>query len=201
MHYNYSFCNDIRVHKAELKFLDLFLQNKNIIIPNAKSLPYSFSLSKDRNINAFFTNEKYFHMFNNYVQQKDKFLYYIKQFIPFDDNFLNFCLKNQTVQGVWNHSILFFLLNYYSNKIDSFDGPFEENVDFDSIKEHLKTLNIFNKRRLKIKLGQSTGVEGTRLYEFPDPTTQFIKNSFVITDRTIPSLGLLFEDKLKIYGV
>ena len=124
-----------------------------------------------------------------------------KQFIPFDDNFLNFCLKNQTVQGVWNHSILFFLLNYYSNKIDSFDGPFEENVDFDTIKEHLKTLNIFNKRRLKIKLGQSTGVEGTRLYEFPDPTTQFIKNSFVITDRTIPSLGLLFEDKLKIYGV
>jgi hypothetical protein len=201
LHYNYSFCNDIGPYKAELKFLDLFLQDKNIIIPNAKALPYSFSLSKNRNINAFFTNEKYFHMFNNYLQQKDKFLHYIKQFIPFDDNFLNFCLKNQNVQGAWNRSILFFLLNYCSNKIDSFDGPFEENVDFDSINEHLKTLNVFNKRRLKIKLGQPTGVEGTRLYEFPDKNTQFIKNSFVITDRIIPSLGLIFEDKLKIYGV
>ena len=134
-----------------------------------------------------------------FLEERQRFLSHLGSIVPFDSDFINFALNNKRAIDPWNQAILFYSLNYFSARLCSFDGPFDEKMDFDLFLNHLKSLTAINKRRFDIKFEQSTA--GFKLYEFPSVDTDFENGSLVITNRVIPNLDLLFEDKLKIYGV
>jgi hypothetical protein len=203
LYYNYSFCDDITPYSNELEFLDKMLTSNHLVIPNAKSLTFSFALSRSRKIEAHYCDKtiKYFYMLLAFMTNKDKFFKHIISYIPFDDNFLNFCLNNNLKLNEWNQAVLFFILNYYSVPVHSFDGPYYGIEKNDKVKKHLSFLGSVPKRRFKIIFDQPIEPSKTYLYEFPNTDVCFEPNSIIITNRIIPELDLLFEDKLKIYGV
>ena len=183
----------------ELRFLDDNISHNKIIVPNARSMPFSFSLSKNRKINACFNDKKYLFMLLAFLEERDKFTNHLLRLIPFDENYLNFALNHKRKIDPWNEAIIMYTLNYFSNNLCSFDGPFSKNIDFDSLKRHLKNLSIVNKRRFDISFEEEPS--GFKLYEFPARDTIFDEGSLIITNRTMKNCFLLFEDKLKIYGV
>ncbi len=199
MYHNFSFCDDIRPYSKELKVLSDLVPTNTVVIPRAKSLPFSFALSKSKRIVACFEEQKYLFMLVAFLEEQKRFLAHLETLVPFEENFINFALNNKRAIDPWNQAILFYNLHYFSKQLCSFDGPFEEEKDFDSFLEHLKSLRFVNKRRFDVKFNEN--VEGFRVYEFPSPHEVFEPGSIVITNRTIPELSLLFEDKLKIYGV
>jgi hypothetical protein len=203
LYYNYSFCDDITPYSKELKFLDNMITTNEIVIPNAKSLPFSFALSKGRKISVHYCENtiKYFYMLNAFITSKDRYLKHILSYIPFDDNFLNFCLNNNIRMNEWDQAVLFFILNHYSIPVHSFDGPYFGTGKDDKVKKHLSFLASVHKRKFNIVFNQLLEPNKTYLYEFPNPDIDFESGSVVITNRIIPELDLLFEDKLKIYGV
>ena len=199
MYYNFSFCDDLGQYASELKKLNEFLPYNDIVVPNAKSMPFSFGLSKSRKIIACFEEKKYLFMLIAFLEETSRFLGHLKSLIPFDENYLNFAMNNTREIDPWNQAILFYNLHYFSNQLCSFDGPFEEVLDFKTFTKHINSLQGVNKRRFDVRFNE--GPKGTKLYEFPDPETILESGSIVITNRTIQDLELLFQDKLKIYGV
>jgi hypothetical protein len=199
LYYNYSFCDDITPYSKELEILSSIIPTNRIVIPNAKSMPFSFALSKSKNIVACFEERKYLFMIVAFLEEQKRFLAHLNNLIPFDENFLNFAINNKKDIDPWNQAILFYNLHYFSKQLCSFDGPFEEKIDFDGFIKHIKSLRAINKRRFNVKFEEPTA--GFKLYEFPNPDIDFESGSVVITNRIIPELDLLFEDKLKIYGV
>jgi hypothetical protein len=203
LYYKHSFCDDIAPYSNELKFLDDILTTRHIVVPDAKSLPLSFALSKSRKIQAHYSEKtiKYYYMLMAFTTNKDRFLEHIMSYIPFDDNFLNFSLNNNLKMNEWNQAVLFFILNHYSIPAQSFDGPYFGPEKNDKVKKHLSFLASVHKRKFNILFNQPVEPIGICLYEFPSSDVVFEPNSIVITNRIIPELDLLFEDKLKIYGV
>jgi len=199
LYYPFSFCDSLRGYSNELRFLDENIPHSKIIVPNAKSMPFSFSLSKNRKINACFNDKKYLFMLLAFLEERDKFTNHLLSLIPFDDNYMNFALNHKRKIDPWNEAIVMYTLNYFSNQLCSFDGPFSENPDFDSLRQHLKSLSTVNKRRFDVSFEEEPS--GFKLYEFPDRDTKFQEGSLIITNRNINNCFLLFEDKLKIYGV
>ena len=199
MYYDFSFCDDIRPYSKELEILSDLVPTNTIVVPNAKSMPFSFALSKNKKIVTCFEEKKYLFMFVAFLEEQQRFLHHLEALVPFDDNFLNFCLNNSRNIDPWNQAVLFYNLHYFSGRLCSFDGPFKEEKDFDLFANHLKSLRRINKRRFDLKFGEPDA--GFKLYEFPNPSINFENGSVVITNRAIPDLDLLFEDKLKIYGV
>jgi hypothetical protein len=201
LYYNFSFCDDISKYKNEIHILDELLDNNPLIIPNATSMPFSFALSRSRKVNPYFQNKKYLFMLVGLLEEKKRFINNILAFIPFDNQFLNFCLNNKNKMNEWQQGLLFYIINYYSTSLCSFDGPFPEEPDFHTIKSHLMSLLTVGRRRFNINFGDDSANDGTRLYEFPNNISDFRKGSLIITNKTLQNYELLFEDKLKIYGV
>tara|TARA_R110000822_G_scaffold131308_1_gene268277 strand:+ start:553 stop:1152 length:600 start_codon:yes stop_codon:yes gene_type:complete len=199
LYYTYSFCNDLAPYLKELEILHSIIPTNTIVIPNAKSMPFSFALSKSKRIITCFEERKYLFMLLAFLEEQQRFLRHLKTLVPFDENFLNFAMNNTKEIDPWNEAVLFYNLNYFSKQLCSFDGPFDEEQDFDSFQTHLSRLTRINKRRFDVKFEETP--PGFKLYEFPNPNTHFDAGSVVITNRIIPELDLLFEDKLKIYGV
>ena len=199
MYHSFSFCDDIRPYHKELEILDSIIPTNKIVVPDAKSMPFSFALSKGKRVVACFEEKKYLFMLVAFLEEQKRFLQHLEDLIPFDHNFINFSLNNKRNIDPWNQAILFYNLHYFSTQLCSFDGPFEEEKDFDSFLDHLRCLRATNKRRFDVKFKKTD--TGFKLYEFPNPDTIFEPGSVVVSNRAIPNLDLLFEDKLKIYGV
>jgi hypothetical protein len=199
LYYNYSFCDDITPYFKELEILESIIPTNTIVLPNAKSMPFSFALSKSKRIVACFEERRYLFMLVAFLEEQRRFTQHLESLVPFDDTFLNFALNNSRDIDPWNQAILFYSLHYFSKQLCSFDGPFAEQNDFEKFVNHLKSIRAMNKRRFDVRFEES--VDGFKLYEFPNPGVCFEPNSIIITNRIIPELDLLFEDKLKIYGV
>lgn len=199
MYYPFSFCDSIQNYSNELRFLDENISHSKIVVPNARSMPFSFSLSKSRKINACFNDKKHLFMLLAFLEERNRFTNHLLNLIPFDENYLNFALNHKRKIDPWNEAIIMYTLNYFSNRLCSFDGPFPEDLNFDSLRMHLKNLSMVNKRRFDVSFEEEPS--GFKLYEFPSRDTEFEKGSVIVTNRIMNDCFLLFEDKLKIYGV
>lgn len=199
MYYDFSFCDDISPYYKELEILADIIPTNSIVVPNAKSMPFSFALSKNKKVTACFEEKRYLFMLLAFAEEPRRFSAHLKTMVPFDESYLNFAMNNNRDIDPWNQAILFYSLHYFSKQLCSFDGPFEEGFEFDLYLSHIDKLSLVNKRRFNIKYQEPT--TGFKLYEFPQPDQELEAGSLVITNRIMNSLDLLFEDKLKIYGV
>ena len=197
MYYDFSFCNDIRPYENELKFLDSVLPREFNVI-NAKSCPLTFALSRGRTTNIHFALEKYFYIFAAYTEQKQDFINGLLTFVPFKKDLLDFASRNYNEKNLWNVALSFYLANYFSNTIDSSDGPWPDDLDFKSFKKHLVNLNLTNSH-LKLFFNKEPDLDLINVYEFPQ-SDKFVEGSLIITNINYNNYNLLFEDKLKIYG-
>ena len=199
MYYDYSFCDNIQAYKKELEFLNDFVTSKEIVAQNATTMPFCFPLSKTRKITALFSNLKCFYMFAAWETEKEKFLSSIDKYAPFDDNLLNFASNNTLDIDPWDQSILQYVLSYSSKGFCSFDGPFND-FDNETYRKHL--VKLMKTRNKNIIAEYQQKVENKfNIYEFPNKLVKFLPNSLIITNRYLEDYDLLFEDKLKIYGV
>ena len=185
MYYDFSFCDDISPYYKELEILADIIPTNSIVVPNAKSMPFSFALSKNKKVTACFEEKRYLFMLLAFAEEPRRFSAHLKTMVPFDESYLNFAMNNNRDIDPWNQAILFYSLHYFSKQLCSFDG-------------HIDKLSLVNKRRFNIKYQEPT--TGFKLYEFPQPDQELEAGSLVITNRIMNSLDLLFEDKLKIYG-
>jgi len=200
LYYNYSFCDDITGYKNELDVLDSILPSRKLVVANSTSLPFSFALARDRKVDCYYNNVNYLLMMAAFTSERKRFFDTMRSMIPFDENFLNFALNNKKKIDPWYRAVLDYFLNFYSKSLCSFDGPFLENENPDIIKQHLKQIFMFPRRKFELYYNEEP--QGNILfYEMPNKEQEFRKNSIIITNRVIPHLDLLFEDKLKIYGV
>jgi len=199
LYYDYSFCDDISLYKKELDFLDKTIPNINIVAQNATTMPFSFCLSKTRHVKALFSNLKCYYMFAAWETEKEKFLSSIDKYAPFNDDLIQFALHNTLDIDPWEQSILQFILSYSSNGLCSFDGPYNQ-FNPELYRKHL--VKLMKTRNKNITSEYQIKAQGDlNIYEFPSKLIEFIPNSIIITNRYISGYKLLFEDKLKIYGV
>lgn len=199
MYYDYSFCDDIQAYKKELEFLDNFITSKEIVAQNATTMPFCFSLSKSRKITALFSNLKCYYMFAAWETEKEKFLSSIDRYAPFDDDLINFASHNTLDLDAWNQSVLQYILCYSSKGFCSFDGPFEE-YDNQAYRKHL--VKLMRTRNKNIVAEYQKEIKNKfNIYEFPNKLVDIQSNSIIITNRYLSDYKMLFEDKLKIYGV
>ena len=199
MYYPFSFCDSVQDYSNELHFLDENIAHNRIVVPNAKSMPFSFALSKSRKVNACFNDKKHLFMLLAFLEERERFTDHLLSLIPFDENYINFAMNNNREIDPWNQAIILYTLNFFSNQICSFDGPFPEEFEFDTLKQHLRRLSTVNKRRFNVSFEEVKS--GFKVYEFPDRDTDLEKGSLVVTNRIMSDCCLLFQDKLKIYGV
>ena len=199
MYYNYSFCDNVSEYKKELDFLDKTIKDKSIVAQNATTMPFSFCLSKSRKVTAVFSNLKCYYMFAAWETEKEKFLTTIDKYAPFDDKLINFASHNTLDLDAWNQSVLQYILCYCSKGLCSFDAPFDT-FDAQAYRKHL--IKLMSTRNKNINAEYQEEVEGQfNIYEFPNKLTDIQKRSLIITNRHLDDYELLFEDKLKIYGV
>ena len=201
MYYEFSFCDNIAPYSTEIEALDNIIGNNNISVPSAKSMPFSFALCRNRKITAIFDNPKYYMMILAFLEEQSNFFKSVMSFVPFDDNFLNFALNNTKRMHPWQELTLFFLLNYYSAPLMSFDGPYLENLGREDLSKHFSHLSRIHKRKFQIYYNVTPKKDELLLYEFPNSDVSFREGSLIITNKIIENANLLFEDKLKIYGV
>lgn len=201
MYYDFSFCDNISSYSNEISALDSIIGNTNITVPNARSMPFSFALCRNRKITAIFNNPKYYIMMMAFCEERSNFFKSSLSFIPFDDNFLNFALNNKRKINPWQESILFFLLNYCSAPLMSFDGPYFKDITHDGLTKHFSRLARIHKRKFVIQHNEEPKENELILHEFPNVDTKFREGSLIITNKILDNANLLFEDKLKIYGV
>ena len=199
MYYDYSFCDDVTPYSKELEFLDNMIPNTNIVAHKATTIPFSFCLSKSRHLTALFSNLKCYYMLAAWETEKEKFLSSINKYSPFNDDLIQFALNNTLDIDAWDQSILQFVLSYSSNGLCSFDGPYNK-FDSDAFRKHL--VKLMRTRSKNITAEYQLEKQGEfNIYEFPSKLVDFLPNSVIITNRYIEGCDLLFEDKLKIYGV
>ena len=201
MYYDFSFCDDIRPYSKEISALDSIIGNNSFTIVGAKSMPFSFALCRNRKITAIFDNPKYYMMIMAFLEEQNDFFNSASSLVPFDDNFLNFALNNTKKINPWQESILFFLLNYYSVPLMSFDGPYLNKLGREDLIRHFSYLSRVHKRKFNVCYNEQPQKNELLLYEFPNKGISFRDGSLIVTNRNIESANLLFEDKLKIYGV
>ena len=199
MYYDFSFCDDITAYSNEMVALDNIIGNTAITVPDAKSMP--FPLCRNRKITAIFKNPKYYVMLSAFLEEQRAFFRSVGSCIPFDDNFLNFALNNTKKMNPWQETVLFYLLNYCSVPLMSFDGPYITNITKNNLNKHLSRLSRIHKRRFNLQYGEEPKENELLLYEFPNRDINFREGSLIITNKIIENANLLFEDKLKIYGV
>jgi hypothetical protein len=200
LYYDFSFCDDIASYESELNVLDSILPNRTLSVANSTSLPFSFALSKSRKVHCYYNNINYLLMMVAFTEERKRFFDAIKSMVPFDDGFLNFALNTQKKIDPWYRAVLDYFLNFYSKSLCSFDGPFLDNENPNLIREHISKILMFPKRKFELYYEQEPE-GGILFYEMPNMDQKFRKNSIIITNRVLPDLDLLFEDKLKIYGV
>lgn len=200
MYHKYSFCDDVTHNKNELEFLDKALNCKHFVVRNATTMPFSFALSKNRKVTALFSNIKNFFMFAAWETEKDRFLKYISKYIPFDEDLFNFALHNKLDSSPWQQSHLQFILCFTSHGFCRFDGPFDKPDEL-LTRRHVSRLMATKNKNITAEYQIEIPNESVNLYEFPTKGQEFLPNSFIITDKRIDDYNLLFEDKLKIYGV
>lgn len=201
MYYDFSFCNDISDYKKELQALDTIIGYRSVIVPNAVSMPFSFPLSKGRKIAANFDDIRFYSMFAAYETELKRYIDNILSFDPIDKTFFDFILnKKQT--DLWYDACLYYIAFFYSNRLNSFDGPFPDEISRSLLTKNLKYLSSVIKNRLTFLFNENIEDNNSiLLYEFPQAEQEFKKNSLIITNKYHDNLNLLFEDKLKIYGV
>lgn len=199
MYHDYSFCDNVSFYKNELDFLDKTVPNTDIVIQKATTMPFSFCLSKSRQVTALFSNLKCYYMFAAWETEKEKFLSCVNKYAPFDNDLIQFALHNTLDIDAWDQSVLQFILSYSSNGLCCFDGPFSE-FDSEAYRKHL--VKLMKTRNKNITAEYQVEKQGEfNIYEFPSKLIDFVPNSLIITNRYIEGCSLLFEDKLKIYGV
>ena len=198
MYYDYSFCNDINPYRKELEFLDSIIPREFNVI-SAKSCPLAFSLSNNRVANLYFQLEKYFYIFAAFTEQKQDFIDSLQAFVPFKKDLLEFSSRNYGENNLWNIATSFYLANYFSVAIDSSDGPWPDDLDFKAFKKHLVRLSLTS-NRLNLFFEKTPDNDFINIVEFPQ-TLELPEGTIAITNKNFPQHNLLFEDKLKIYGV
>jgi len=198
LYYDFSFCNDISPYENELRFLDSIVPREFNVI-SAKSCPLTFSLSNNRIANLYFELEKYFYIFAAFTEQKQDFIDSLQTFIPFQKDLLEFSSRNYKEKNLWNIAASFYLANYFSSAIDSSDGPWPDDLDFKAFKKHLVKLSLAT-NRLNIFFDKRPDNDLINVIEFPQ-TENIPEGTIMITNKSYPQYDLLFEDKLKIYGV
>ena len=202
MYYDFSFCADVSSYKKELDVLDYVFSHNGVFAPNSETMPFSFSLSKSRHIVGNFENLKLYSMFLAYETEMRRFFETILSFEPIDNNFISFISKNKKQKDPWYEACLYFIAAFYSDTINSFDGPYPENIDKDSMTKHLKRLQSVMKRKLTFTYNEPDAYQDyICFYEFPNDVEDLKKGSIIIDNKYHKNLDLLFEDKLKIYGV
>ena len=200
MYYDYSFCSDITPYIKELNLLDSIISSREFNVIGAKSCAFTFSLLKNRKANLFFDHDKYFLMYAAFSTQKSEFLQSVNCFDSFDKQMLDFCVTNYSEKSPWNTAIYFYLMNYFSIPLDSSDGPWYDNLDFIKLKKHLISLSLFSESKIECFYKENKKNNFINVYEFPIED-KFEKDSIIITHKHYDDLELIFEDKLKIYGV
>ena len=200
MYYNFSFCDNIQVYKNEIDFLDKLIGANKITVHNATTLPFAFALSNNRKLFANFNHMNLFFMFAAFETEKDRFLTHIKRYLPFDEEFINFALNREEEIDPWKEAIISYLLCYASTALCSFDGPFDD-VDFSLLKKHLNKISRCPTRNISCHYKEVLPTDGINLFEFPESVNNLPSNSIIITNKSLNDKQLLFEDKLKIYGV
>ena len=200
MYHKFSFCKNLSGYEQELDFLDKILKPYDQINTlQATTIPFSFALSADKIVNAYFVDKDYEHLLRCFLEAKDTFLNHLLHFRKVDENFLNFCLNNKRKKDVWMKTLLFYIINLYSNNLYSYDGPWFDKTDVSLLKSNILDLKMSSNKSIKIHKDE-TLLNNVCLYEFPD-VEDFIEGSIVITNKKINNLHLLFENKVKIYGV
>jgi len=198
LYYDYSFCNNVSPYKKELEFVDSLLPRDFNVI-SAKSCPLTFSLTKNRTANLYFDLEKYFYVFAAFTEQRHDFIDSLRAFVPFKKDLLEFSSRNYSERNLWNIATSFYLANYFSAAIDSSDGPWPDDLDFKEFKKHLVKLSLTN-NRLNLFFDEKPNNDFINVIEFPQ-TQELPEGTVVITNKNFSQYSLLFEDKLKIYGV
>tara|TARA_B100002019_G_C21171613_1_gene548750 strand:+ start:254 stop:850 length:597 start_codon:yes stop_codon:yes gene_type:complete len=198
LYYDYSFCNDVNPYRKELEFLDSIVPREFNVI-SAKSCPLTFSLSNNRIANLYFELEKYFYIFAAFTEQKQDFIDSLQAFVPFKKDLLEFSSTNYNEKNLWNIATSFYLANYFSAAVDSSDGPWPDDLDFKSFRKHLVKLSLTN-NRLNLFFDKRPDNDLINVIEFPQ-TEEIPEGTIIITNKNYPQHNLLFEDKLKIYGV
>ena len=201
MYYNFSLCDNLKAYDQELKFLDTMLHDyKELNILSAKSMSFGFALSLDRQINCFFDDDDYHELWKVFLKNKDRFLKHSLYFKNINQDFLTFCAYNKNKKSQWMKSLTFFIANVYSNNINSSDGPWFNTINDSTLRKHIIDLKTCNLHNINICTGEiDHGIAS--IYDFPSEDTQLIPGSIVITNKVFNNLHLLFENKLKIYGV
>ena len=189
-------------YKKELGVLDYIFSHKSIFVPNAVTMPFSFSLARSRPVVANFEDLRLYSMFLAYETEMKRFFETILSFEPLDANFISFISKNKKQKDPWYDACLCFIASYYSEAINSFDGPYPEVIEKNLIAKHLKRLQSVIKTKLSFTFEEGGSYPNhIAFYEFPESIENLKKGSVVIDNKHHQDLDLLFEDKLKIYGV
>lgn len=186
-------------YDSELRFLDSYCKKNKIIVRDATTMPLSFCLAKNRKVVSVFSTLKNYYMFAAFETERDRFIKNLKQMIPFEKDLLHFALNNETVSDPWKLALLQYYICYFSTSIGSYDGPFSD-LEFTKLNKTLSKLLSFPARNLDCQFESTNINDGINIYEFPH-NNNFLSNSVIITNRDILNGKLLFEDKLKIYGV
>jgi hypothetical protein len=201
LHYDFSFCNNISDFQNELKALDSLIGYNDIAVPNAVSMPFAFALSKGRRVQASFNDIRFYSMFIAYETDMKRFIDNILSFEPIDEKFFNFILNKKT-KDYWYDACLYYIGFFFSNRLDSYDGPFPSIVDRNLLIKNLKYLPSVVKTRFSFLFNEEIkNNNSVLLYEFPSNDIDLKSGSVVITNKELKDCSLLFEDKLKIYGV
>jgi len=200
LYYNFSFCDNIKIYEKEISFLDNLIGANNITVHNATTLPFAFALSNSRKLFANFNQTSLFFMFCAFETEKDRFLTHIRRYLPFDEEFINFALNREVSIDPWKEAIVSYLLCFASTALCSFDGPFGD-VDESLLRQHLNKISRYPVRNLTCYYKESLPTGGINLFEFPESINNIPTNSIIVTNKSYDDKQLLFEDKLKIYGV
>jgi len=169
-------------------------------ILTAKSMSFGFALSFNRHVNCYFDDNDYLELWKTFLKNKNKFLTHSLYFKNVNHDFLNFCAYNKNKKTHWMKNLTFFIANIYSNNINSSDGPWFNTVSDSMLRKHIIDLKTCNLDNINICTGDVDD-EIPSIYDFPSEDTELISGSIVITNKVFNNLHLLFENKLKIYGV
>lgn len=200
MYHKFSFCKNISGYEQELRFLNKILEPYGEInVLQATTIPFSFALSSNKIVNAYFEDKDYFHLWRCFIEAKDAFLNHLLYFRKIDPSFLNFCLNNKRKKDVWMKTLLFYIVNLYSNNLHSYDGPWIDDADINLLRSNILDLKTSSNKSIRI-FNCEPNLNNVCIYEFP-VENDFLEGSIVITNKKMDNLHLLFEDKIKIYGV